>query len=57
MILGNNPTEQIIDWLKIHEKGLISQQFLANCKRFHHFNIHPREDVIKYYKLREQQKQ
>ena len=20
------------------------------CKRFHHFNIHPREDVIKYYK-------
>ena len=55
MILGNNPTEQIIDWLKIHEKGLISQQFLANCKRFHHFwrnnsSIPPKDTFLMIFK-------
>ena len=27
------------------------------CRRFHHFNIHPREDVIKYYKNKGQHNQ
>ena len=27
------------------------------CRRFHHFNIHPREDVIKYFKNKSQQRQ
>ena len=27
------------------------------CKRFHHFNIHPREDVIRYYKNKGQHNQ
>ena len=27
------------------------------CRRFHHFNIHQREDIIKYYKSKGKQKQ